>query len=86
MVKSATPAVGLDLLLAAPDQRGWRGLINNPRCFGIALFSSIGGVLYGYNQGVFSNVQVQAEFHHRFQSTVSTLHVPLEWINVLIFS
>jgi len=76
MGNSATPVVGVDLLLASPNQRGWRGLINNPRSFGIALFSSIGGVLYGYNQGVFSNVQVQAEFHHRFQSTVSALHRP----------
>ncbi|KAB8263124.1 general substrate transporter [Aspergillus pseudonomiae] len=50
---------------------GVRGLMNNKRCLGLALFASLGGVLYGYNQGVFSQVQVMADFEHRFASTLN---------------
>lgn len=32
------------------------GLIHNGRVFLIAVFASLGGLLYGYNQGVFSGV------------------------------
>ncbi|KAL1410519.1 hypothetical protein Q8F55_004532 [Vanrija albida] len=53
-----------------PQEAGWKLLVSNRRCLGLATFSALGGVLYGYNQGVFSNVQVQAEFHHRFQRTL----------------
>lgn len=59
-----------EALLAPPQSRGWRGLFNNGKCLSLATFASLGGVLYGYNQGVFSQVQVMAEFNHRFNSTV----------------
>lgn len=58
-------------LLAPHEQKGWRGLIRNGKIFAIATFASLGGVLYGYNQGVFSQVQVTAEFNHRFNKEVS---------------
>lgn len=58
-------------LLTSRDQNGWRGLLNNPKCLALAVFASLGGVLYGYNQGVFSQVQVMADFDHRFHKTVS---------------
>ncbi|PYH63702.1 putative galactose transporter [Aspergillus vadensis CBS 113365] len=48
---------------------GVGGLVSNRKCLGLALFASLGGVLYGYNQGVFSQVQVMADFEHRFAST-----------------
>ncbi|KAH8100815.1 general substrate transporter [Cristinia sonorae] len=35
---------------------GWAGLVHNRRIFAIAVFASLGGLLYGYNQGVFSGV------------------------------
>lgn len=36
-----------------------------------ATFASLGGVLYGYNQGVFAQVQVMYDFETRFASVVS---------------
>jgi hypothetical protein len=30
---------------------GWKGLLENKRALGLATFASLGGVLYGYNQG-----------------------------------
>lgn len=30
---------------------GWKGLIENKKALGLATFASLGGVLYGYNQG-----------------------------------
>ncbi|TCD65240.1 hypothetical protein EIP91_002948 [Steccherinum ochraceum] len=35
---------------------GWAGLVHNRKIFAIAVFASLGGLLYGYNQGVFSGV------------------------------
>ncbi|KAJ7756476.1 general substrate transporter [Mycena maculata] len=35
---------------------GWAGLVHNRRIFFMAVFASLGGLLYGYNQGVFSGV------------------------------
>ena len=60
-----------DALVAAHDQQGWRGLINNKKALGLATFASLGGVLYGYNQGVFGQVQVMEEFVCRYSDTVS---------------
>lgn len=37
-------------LLIKNDERGFRGLFKNGRALGLALFASLGGVLYGYNQ------------------------------------
>jgi hypothetical protein len=61
--------------IAPAAQRGWRGLFANGKVLGLTGFASIGGVLYGYNQGVFSQVQVMAEFNHRFNKTVSTTYL-----------
>ena len=41
--------------------------------FGRALLASLGGVLYGYNQGVFSSVQVMDSFIRRYPAFVSLL-------------
>ena len=40
-------------------------LISNLRVFGIACFACLGGLLYGYNQGVFSGVLVMHSFKDR---------------------
>jgi hypothetical protein len=36
-----------DAVLANKQDAGWRGLYRNKRCLGLALFASLGGVLYG---------------------------------------
>lgn len=75
-----------DDVLAQTGPSGWRGLMANKKSFGIALFASLGGVLYGCeqrarcsddtnaatdNQGVFGQVQVMASFKYRYAKTVS---------------
>lgn len=40
-------------------------LFNNLKVFGIACFACLGGLLYGYNQGVFSGVLVMHSFQER---------------------
>ncbi|RAH63510.1 putative galactose transporter [Aspergillus piperis CBS 112811] len=47
------------------------GLVQNKKCLGLAMFASLSGVLYGYNQGVFGQVQVMADFEHRFFTTLN---------------
>jgi len=54
--------------LAGPS--GWAGLIHNRRTFSIAVFASLGGLLYGYNQGVFSGVLAMTSFTNRMASAV----------------
>lgn len=66
----AAAAGDFDALVAAHDQQGWRGLINNKKALGLATFASLGGVLYGYNQGVFGQVQVMEEFVCRYYDTL----------------
>jgi len=40
-------------------------LLKNLRVFGIACFACLGGLLYGYNQGVFSGVLTMHSFKGR---------------------
>jgi hypothetical protein len=44
---------------------GPMALAKNFRVFSIALFACIGGLLYGYNQGVFSGVLTMTNFMDR---------------------
>ncbi|KAL2007902.1 hypothetical protein VTN00DRAFT_7884 [Thermoascus crustaceus] len=46
--------------LAGPS--GFAGLVQNRKVFGVALFACLGGLLYGYNQGVFSGVLAMHSF------------------------
>ncbi|KXN84708.1 High-affinity glucose transporter SNF3 [Leucoagaricus sp. SymC.cos] len=72
---------GNDTSLAAERRRalagksGWVGLLQNRRIFAIAVFASLGGLLYGmplcYNQGVFSGVLVMKSFDNRMASAVT---------------
>ncbi|TFK81254.1 general substrate transporter [Polyporus arcularius HHB13444] len=55
--------------LAGPS--GWAGLLANARVFAIAVFASLGGLLYGYNQGVFSGVLNMYSFDQRMASAVN---------------
>ncbi|KAH9996121.1 sugar transporter [Xylariaceae sp. FL0662B] len=45
---------------------GYKGLIQNPYIFALAFFASIGGVLFGYDQGVISGVLVMSNFAKTF--------------------
>lgn len=44
---------------------GPMALLKNLRVFGIACFACLGGLLYGYNQGVFSGVLTMTSFEKR---------------------
>lgn len=44
---------------------GARALLKNFRVFSLAAFACIGGVLYGYNQGMFSGVLAMPSFKQR---------------------
>ncbi|KAK4938324.1 hypothetical protein LTR10_021208 [Elasticomyces elasticus] len=45
---------------------GYRGLVKEPRLFALACFASIGGMLFGYDQGVISGVLVMPNFIQHF--------------------
>lgn len=46
-------------------EAGPLALMKNLKVFGIACFACLGGLLYGYNQGVFSGVLVMTSFKER---------------------
>lgn len=50
---------------ALQGSAGPAALIRNAKVFGIACFACLGGLLYGYNQGVFSGVLTMHAFQHR---------------------
>jgi len=56
---------------ALQGKSGWAGLVHNRRIFAIAVFASLGGLLYGYNQGVFSGVLGMYSFDARMGSAVT---------------
>ena len=51
---------------------GPMALLKNLRVFGIACFACLGGLLYGYNQRVFSGVLTMTSFKLRKSTTVPT--------------
>ncbi|KAL1848643.1 hypothetical protein Plec18170_007953 [Paecilomyces lecythidis] len=55
--------------LAGPT--GPAGLVQNAKVFGIALFACLGGLLYGYNQGVFSGVLAMYSFDQHMGDAVA---------------
>ncbi|KAG7089541.1 hypothetical protein E1B28_011214 [Marasmius oreades] len=57
--------VTTDRRKALAGQSGWSGLVKNRRVFVTAVFASLGGLLYGYNQGVFSGVLPMKSFVNR---------------------
>jgi hypothetical protein len=52
---------------------GPMALVKNLKVFGIACFACLGGLLYGYNQGVFSGVLTMTSFKERKSITATTL-------------
>jgi len=61
-----------EAILVQKGDAGFRGLMKNGKCLGLAMFASLGGVLYGYNQGVFGQVQVMSEFVYRYRETLQS--------------
>ncbi|KAK7463909.1 hypothetical protein VKT23_007245 [Stygiomarasmius scandens] len=55
---------------ALAGESGWKGLMRNRRIFSMAVFASLGGLLYGYNQGVFSSVLAMHSFESQNASWV----------------
>ncbi|KAJ7170721.1 general substrate transporter [Mycena crocata] len=56
---------------ALAGKSGWAGLVHNRRIFLMAVFASLGGLLYGYNQGVFSGVLGMHSFGNRMGDAVA---------------
>ncbi|RXW21725.1 hypothetical protein EST38_g4122 [Candolleomyces aberdarensis] len=59
--------------MALAGKSGYAGLVHNRRVFAIAIFASLGGLLYGafsYNQGVFSGVLAMHSFDVRMKDAV----------------
>lgn len=50
---------------ALDTRSGPTALLKNLKVFGIACFACLGGLLYGYNQGVFSGVLTMTSFKER---------------------
>ena len=48
--------------VALQGASGPMAIVRNGKVFGIACFACLGGLLYGYNQGVFSGVLVMNSF------------------------
>ncbi|KAH8803545.1 general substrate transporter [Xylogone sp. PMI_703] len=60
MAQASTPYSG------GARQKGFSLLFENPYLFGVALFSSLGGFLFGYDQGVVSGVITMESFGAKF--------------------
>jgi len=56
---------------------GPAALVKNFRVFSIACFACLGGLLYGYNQGVFSGVLTMPAFNHRKSGLLSNTNTKL---------
>ncbi|EGP88027.1 unnamed protein product [Zymoseptoria tritici ST99CH_1A5] len=59
---SSFEQVALQRRLALQGTSGPAALVKNAKVFGIACFACLGGLLYGYNQGVFSGVLAMKSF------------------------
>jgi hypothetical protein len=61
-VSSTNVTSALQRRQALMGASGPRALIKNSKVFSIALFACLGGVLYGYNQGMFSGILAMPSF------------------------
>lgn len=61
----------LDRRIALQGKAGPLALLHNAKVFGIACFACLGGLLYGYNQGVFSGVLTMTSFSNHMGDYVT---------------
>lgn len=59
----------LERRIALQGKPGPGALLQNAKVFGVACFACLGGLLYGYNQGVFSGVLTMTAFENRTSSS-----------------
>jgi hypothetical protein len=62
---TAFEQAALERRKALSGAAGPLALFQNLRVFGVACFACLGGLLYGYNQGVFSGVLTMTSFKER---------------------
>ncbi|KAK1145931.1 hypothetical protein N8T08_003878 [Aspergillus melleus] len=62
---------------------GFAGLVQNRKVFGVAMFACLGGLLYGYNQGVFSGVLVMHSFEEHMGEAV-TNETKKGWLTAIL--
>ncbi|PLB45113.1 sugar transporter [Aspergillus steynii IBT 23096] len=62
---------------------GFAGLVQNRKVFGVAMFACLGGLLYGYNQGVFSGVLVMYSFEEHMGEAV-TNETKKGWLTAIL--
>lgn len=67
----------------ANQRSGFGLLISNARVFGIACFACIGGLLYGYNQGVFSGILTMHSFN-RHMGDYTTDQTKKGWLTSIL--
>lgn len=67
----------LERRVALQGKAGPLALLHNAKVFGIACFACLGGLLYGYNQGVFSGVLTMTSFSNRKCPSPITAHSQL---------
>ncbi|KAJ7773317.1 general substrate transporter [Mycena metata] len=71
MVGGTTGPLSTTRRRSLAGKSGWAGLLANRRIFLMAVFASLGGLLYGYNQGVFSGVLNMHSFDNRMGDAVT---------------
>ncbi|KAJ5649742.1 uncharacterized protein N7484_003465 [Penicillium longicatenatum] len=72
-IKAVPPTTNLSEKRAAiAGPSGFKGLIGNKKTFSIGLFASLGGLVYGYNQGMFAQVLTMTSFINKTQGYAAT--------------
>ncbi|KAJ5786004.1 uncharacterized protein N7503_011216 [Penicillium pulvis] len=72
-LKAVPPTYNLSEKRAAiAGPSGFKGLIGNKKTFSIGLFASLGGLVYGYNQGMFAQVLTMTSFINKTQGYAAT--------------
>lgn len=76
-----------DLALAGSEGRiGFRGLFENKFILGISLFSTLGGFLFGYDQGVVSNVLAIESFGAKFPAIYTNATLKGWFVSTLLLA
>ncbi|OKL63028.1 hypothetical protein UA08_01939 [Talaromyces atroroseus] len=69
-----------------PPKGGFVSLTKNPYLFGVALFSTLGGMLFGYDQGVVSGILTMESFGARFPRIYTDSNFEGWFVSTLLLS